>query len=68
MYGNGVGVTQDFERAVSLHQKACDGGNMRGCYNLGFMYQNGTGVPQDINQALRLYRQACEGGDEEACN
>ena len=27
--------------AVELYKKACDGGNMLGCTNLGFMYEKG---------------------------
>jgi hypothetical protein len=45
-------------------QQACDGGEMRGCYDLGIMYEDGDGVPQDSRRAAELYQQACNGGYE----
>ena len=43
-YRDGQGVTQSDTRAVELLQRACDGGSMSGCANLGVMYQDGRGV------------------------
>ena len=37
-YYNGNGVTKDFNKAAQLYQKACDGGNMRGCNVLKKFY------------------------------
>ena len=54
-----VSACQDAE---SLYRQACDGGEMRGCNNLGVMYQFGDGVTQDLALALSLYQRACEGG------
>ena len=31
----------DYQKAAKLYQKACDGGNARGCSNLGFLYEKG---------------------------
>ena len=37
----------ELPRAVELYKKACDGGNMYGCHNLGVMYTSGNGVEKD---------------------
>jgi hypothetical protein len=68
MYRAGGGVTQDFDRAADLYEQACDGGDMRGCTNLGNMYQVGDGITQDLSRAASLYERACDGGWERACS
>lgn len=50
----------DFSKAAILFQKACDGGEALGCYNLGLMYANGQGVRQDYFKATELYKKACD--------
>ena len=35
---------KEYDKAAELLKKACDGGKMSGCYNLGFMYAHGNGV------------------------
>ncbi|MCI7236814.1 hypothetical protein [Campylobacter sp.] len=39
MYDNGNGVEKNEQKAAELYKKACDGGNMDGCRNLGVMYE-----------------------------
>ena len=34
----------DKKGAISDFRKACDGGNIDGCYNLGLMYAHGDGI------------------------
>jgi hypothetical protein len=68
MYANGQGVAIDEKEAARLYRKACDGGNMRGCSNLGGMYANGQGLEMDEKEAARLYRKACDGGYKDACS
>ncbi len=63
MYRKGNGVPQDDYKAVKLYRKACNGGNVRGCNNLGNMYDEGKGVPQDYDKAIKLYKKACNGGN-----
>jgi hypothetical protein len=58
---------KDYKTAVKLFSKACDGGNARGCYNLGFMYENGEGVQQDYSKAAELYTKACDDGSVKGC-
>ena len=53
---------------MQLYQKACDGGDMEGCFNLGGAYFNGDGVARDIDKAMKLFQKACDGGDMEGCN
>jgi len=67
LYEQGTGVGQNAAKAAALYQKACDGGQMRGCVNLGFLYEQGTGVSQDAAKAAALYHKACDGGERQAC-
>ncbi len=48
LYQNGIGVPQDFAKAVELYQKAARQGNAAAQNNLGMMYEQGTGVPEDL--------------------
>src|ERR1700735_2237086 len=50
--------------AVNIHR---DGGELRGCYNLGSMYDHGNGVAQDYGKALTLYTKACNLGSSAGC-
>ena len=65
MYRDGVGVTQDLERAASLFQRACDGLSMVSCSRLGVMYTSGAGVTADVERGLDLFRLACDAGTAE---
>ena len=49
---------KDFSKAVQLFKKACDGGHMLGCHNLGVMYQKGNGVKKNEQKAAELYKKA----------
>ena len=57
----------DYQKAAQLLQKACDGGNALGCYNLGVLYAKGQGVRQDYQKAAQLYQKACDGGNAVGC-
>ena len=37
LYEKGLGVTQDYERAVQLYDRACDAKYPRACLNLGIL-------------------------------
>lgn len=60
--------------AVELFQRACDGGEMGACNQLGQMYTWGfdgmhsTGVPRDIVRGLQFLQRACDGGDISGCS
>ena len=56
-----------YSEARPLFRKACDGGDMGGCSNLGILYQNGQGGARDYAQARIAYRKACDGGTMAGC-
>ena len=58
---------KEYDKAAELFKKACDGGEMRGCYNLGAMYANGDGVEEDFSKATELLKKACDGGETSGC-
>ena len=58
---------KEYDKAAELYKKACDGGNMSGCGNLGFMYEYGNGVEKNEQKAAELYKKACDGGDMNGC-
>ena len=54
-------------RAISL-KRACEGGNMLDCSQLGVMYETGEGAAKDEARAVALFKQACEGGNMLGCS
>ena len=62
-----MGTTQRSREAADFYQKACAGGNAKGCFNLAVMYDNGEGVSQDFVRAKELYQQTCEQGAQKGC-
>jgi TPR repeat protein/uncharacterized protein YecT (DUF1311 family) len=66
-YEDGTGVDKNMAEAASLYAKACDGGDPRGCNDLGFFYHKGYSVSQDEKKAFDLYRRSCDGGDARGC-
>src|SRR5258708_1451365 len=66
---SGVGVWPPEEvRAVALYKHACDGGEAKGCDDLGKTYEQGRGVAEDEERAMALYQQACDGGYAMGCD
>lgn len=55
------------EEAKQAYTKACDGGVMEECNNLGFMYDMGDGVKQDKQKAKELFSKACDAGLNNGC-
>ena len=53
---------------IFVAKKACDGGNMLGCTNLGVMYTNGNGVEKDFSKAVQLFKKACDSGEMPSCS
>ena len=58
---------KDYIQAFRFFTKACEGGSMVACSNLGFLYQNGQGVKQNGAKALELYGKACDLGYQDGC-
>jgi TPR repeat protein len=68
MYAKGMGVPQDFSKALGFYILAAEQGNALAQYSLGVMYENGMGVPQDFSKALGFYILAAEQGNASAQN
>ena len=58
---------KEYDKAFESFKKACDGGNMRACFNLGAMYEYGNGVEKNEQKAAELYKKACDGGEMFGC-
>ena len=67
---------QDYDRAVELFDKACDGTMNRdegsppmgeSCFRVGDLYANGTGVERNLSRASFFFRRACRLGYQDAC-
>ena len=67
MYIFGIGVKQNYFKAVKIYKKACDEGYAMECSNLGDMYVIGQGVKRDIFKAKEFYGKACDGGYTYGC-
>ena len=57
----------DRNRAATLFERACEGGQAHGCRMLGVAYAKGDGVAVDGQKAQMLFRRACTEGDVIAC-
>ena len=68
IYGNALGVAQDYGQAMSWFQKAADLKNADGMRNIGVIYEHAFGVAQDYQRAMSWYRKAADAGDTEAMN
>ncbi|CAE7643912.1 esiB [Symbiodinium sp. CCMP2592] len=66
MYSKGLGVRQDYGKAVELFQSSADLGNSKAMFNLGLMYFHGAGVQKRITKAVELYEEAAGLGNCEA--
>jgi len=58
---------KQFSQAAELFRRACDGGERKGCHDLGLMYFRGEGVTKDLHRAADLYKRACEAGGTGGC-
>jgi TPR repeat protein len=56
-----------FAEAKPLFEKACDGGDLPGCVQLGELYESGYGVTQDHSQARMFFQKACDGKEMLGC-
>jgi TPR repeat protein len=59
---------ENYILAAAFFDRACEGGDAGGCYELGLLYDDAKGVPFDSDRAAALYRRACEGGFAKACD
>jgi len=65
-YLNGDGVAKNIQKAEVVFSKACDGGEMAGCFILGTLH---LGLLDVVNKqkAIAFYTKACNGGFDMAC-
>jgi hypothetical protein len=66
MYGNGLGVPKDPQKATEWLDKATGKFDPGAQFNLGVMYFQGERLPKDYGLAGRWFRKAAERGDPEA--
>ncbi|MFO0606405.1 MAG: SEL1-like repeat protein [Polyangiales bacterium] len=59
---------QDFDCARANYERACEGGYLESCSNLGILHDAGLGTARDPARAVALYRRACGGDVPVACN
>ena len=63
VYRKGIGITQDYKRAVQWFTLAAEQGDAVSQYNLGIMYSFGLGVVPDYKPAVKWYTMAAEQGN-----
>ena len=68
MYQRGLGVKQDYTRAMFWHLRAAEKGDSTAQNNIGWMYRNGLGVKQDFTTAIFWYRKAANQKNASAQN
>jgi hypothetical protein len=61
-------AAKEFDRAVDLYLKACNGRAGAGCTGFGVLYNRGLGVTRDATQAAVYYERGCTLGDMAGCN
>jgi len=66
MYASGVGVKQDYERAIKLLKQASDGGDAYAGFSLGNMYAQGDGVKKDFKEAAIWFEKSANAGNSQA--
>ncbi|MGG7074064.1 tetratricopeptide repeat protein [Campylobacter sp. 9BO] len=60
-------TANDYTKAAEFYQKGCDGGDARGCTNLGGLYYNGNVLKEDKAKAVELLKKGCDGRDGRGC-
>ena len=68
MYDSGMGVSQDYKKALNWYRKAADQGHTKSQYNLGALYDNGISVSQDYKEAVDWYLKAAKQGHAKSQN
>ena len=62
----GVGIDQDFDKALYWYKRAIENGHSESIFNLGTLYENGQGVEKDIAMAIKYYKNAKAKGVTQA--
>ena len=66
MYERGLGVLQDYAKAMRLCRLASAQGDAYAQYKLGRLYQDGPGVPKDVVTAHMWLNVASANGERDA--
>ena len=66
LYGQGLGVTQDYQVAKQWYEKAAAAEDAGAMDSLGVLYENGYGVPQSYQKAKEWYEKAAAAGNVDA--
>lgn len=67
-YYNGLGVRQDYSKALQYRKKACDLDNAGACSGAGFLYYVGEGTKKDYKLAKKYFEKACKMQYGGGCN
>lgn len=62
IYDKGIGVPQDYDKALKLYKKAAEQGDIKAQNNLGVCYEEGKSVEQDNQKTIFWYTKAAEQG------
>lgn len=68
MYDKGLGVPQNYKKAVTWYRKAAEQKDPAAQYHLGVKYVNGHGVPLDAKTAYVWFAISFNNGFERAAN
>jgi len=67
MYSDGLGVAQDWEKAVHWYTRAYEGGSVPACYRLGVIREDGRdGSPADPAAAAGFFEKCVGAGYDPA--
>ncbi|HHF4548635.1 TPA: tetratricopeptide repeat protein, partial [Haemophilus influenzae] len=68
MYDGGLGIKQDYFKAVKWHRKAAEQGDADAQAILGFLYLLGErGVQVNKSLAKEWFGKACDNGNQNGC-
>ena len=66
LYRKGIGIKQDFSKAIRYYERSSSQGNTYGLVELGLCYTFGLGVKQDYKKAIEYYKKGEELGNSYA--
>lgn len=61
-YQHGLGVDQDYQKAMTFYLKAAEDNDPSAIYNIGYLYEKGLGVIADKEKAREWYQKSYELG------